>query len=166
MGQVLTGAIGLLKSNGKVIGYCKDINCSETISRGDVKGIGTIISQEKPVVAWEGTMSVSFMAINFQDDGIPDGINRTFDSIFSQILSAGSSFEDQLTLSGDGISVDVFKRVTDVIDPTTGVITPKLQPFATVPNCLITSDGFSVSEGQIATHSQSYSYLKPITFHK
>jgi hypothetical protein len=78
-------------------------------------------------------------------------------------LNGNSSFEDQLVLDVDGVQVDIFKKVSDVIDAN-GIIKPKLKPYAIVKNCLIESDSFDISDGAIAGHSQSFKYLTPLTY--
>lgn len=161
--KVLTGAIALIKVQGEVIGKMRSVRCQENIRRIPVRGIGTILPSEQAVVEWEGTLSCEFMEIEFQNSGIKNAIRRTFSNVASQVLNGNSSFEDQLILDVDGVQVDIFKKVTDVIDAN-GTIKPKLKPYAIVKNCLIESDSFDISEGSIAGHSQSFKYLVPLTY--
>lgn len=161
--KVLTGAIALIKVNGQVIGKMKGIRCQESMRRVPVRGLGTILPSEQAVTEWEGSISCDFMEILFQKTGITNAIRRIFPNIASQVLNGNASFEDQLVLDSDGVQIDVFKKVTDVIDAN-GIIKPKLLPYATIANCLIESDSFDISEGAIAGHSQSFKYLKPLTY--
>ncbi|WP_291911018.1 hypothetical protein [Chitinophaga sp. CB10] len=161
--KVFTGAIALIKSAGEVIGLMRNVTATETIRRVPVRGIGTILASEQAVTEWEGTLTCEFMEVRFDKTGIKNAIRRAFPSIGSQVLSGGTSFEDQLILDNEGVQLDIFKKVTDVIDAQ-GVIKPKLQPYASVKNCLIESDSFNISEGAIAGHNQSFKYLTPITF--
>jgi hypothetical protein len=160
--KVLTGAIALIKVDGQPIGLMKGIRCQENMRRVAVRGIGTILPSEQAVTEWEGSLSCDFMEVEFHKTGITNAIRRAFPNIASQVLNGNSSFEDQLVLDTDGVQVDIFKKVTDVIDAQ-GNIKPKLKPYAIVKNCLIESDSFDISEGSIAGHSQSFKYLLPLT---
>lgn len=162
-GPVLTGAIALIKVDGEVIGLMRGISCTENMRRLPVRGIGTIIPSEQAVTEWEGTLTCDFMEVRFEETGIKNAIRRIFPNIKSQVLNGESSFEDQLVLDVQGVQVDIFKKITDVIDAQ-GVIKPKLQPYGIVKNCLIESDSFNISEGAIAGHNQSFKYLTPLTF--
>ena len=116
------------------------------------------------VVYFSYTLTCDFMEISFQQTGIAGAIKRIFPNVASQVLNGNASFEDQLVLDTEGVQVSIFKKVTDVIDSVTGIIKPKLTPYAIVNKCLITNDSFDISEGSIASHSQSFSYLTPLTF--
>ena len=160
---VLTGAIALIKVNGEVIGKMKSVRCQEQIRRQPVRGIGTIIPSEQAVIEWEGTLSCEFMEIQFQKTGIKNAIRRIFPNIASQVGLGEPSFEDNLVLDVDGVQIDIFKKVTDVVNPD-GTIKPKLIPYATISRCLIESDSFDINEGSIAGHSQTFKYMTPLTF--
>lgn len=160
---VLTGAIALIKVQGQVIGKMKSVRCQEQIRRQPVRGIGTIIPSEQAVTEWEGTLSCEFMEIEFQKTGITNAIRRIFPNIASQVLTGNTSFEDQLVLDVDGVQIDIFKKVTDIVNPD-GTIKPKVIPYAIVKKCLIESDSFDISEGSIAGHSQSFKYMTPLTY--
>jgi hypothetical protein len=160
---VLTGAIALIKVDGEVIGKMRGIRCQENMRRLPVRGIGTVLPSEQAVTEWDGSLSCDFMEIEFQKTGIKNAIRRIFPNIASQVLNGNSSFEDQLVLDVDGVQVDIFKKVSDVIDAN-GIIKPKLKPYAIVKNCLIESDSFDISDGAIAGHSQSFKYLTPLTY--
>ena len=102
------------------------------------------------------------MEVNFAKTGITNAIRRAFPNIASQVLDGTSSFEDQLILDTEGVQVNIFKKISDVVGAD-GIIKPKLIPYAIVKNCLIESDSFDISEGSIAGHSQSFKYLVPLT---
>lgn len=164
-GSTFTGAIALIKVNGQVIGKIRNIRGQENMRRVPVRGIGTILPSEQCVTEWEGTASCDFMEVYFQTSGITNAIRRIFPNIASQVLTGDPSFEDQLVLDTDGVQIDIFKKVTDVIGAD-GIIKPKLTPYAILRNCLIESEGFDISEGSIVGHSQSFKYLTPITYPK
>jgi hypothetical protein len=159
--SVMTGAIALIKVKGNVIGKMKSIRAEESFRRQPVKGLGTIIASEYPVTDFEGTLSCEFFSIDLKNDGLTGAIMREFSNVSSRVLTGGDSFEDQMVLEETGIQIDIFKKVTDVID-TNGIIKPKLIPYASINRAFIESDSFDISEGQISGHSQRFKYLSPI----
>lgn len=162
--KVLHGSIGLIKVQGQVIGKMRSISCQENMQRQEVRGLGTILPSEAPVTMWSGTLSCEYMSVDFASEGIKNAIRRYLPNLASQVLNGSESFEDQLVLDSDrGVQVDIFKKIEDVIDAN-GNIKPKLVPYAIVRNCLIESDSFNLSEGSLAGHSQSFKYLKPLSF--
>jgi hypothetical protein len=164
--SVTTGAIALIKVSGRAVGLAKNVRISEQYSRQPVQGLGTILLSELAVTSFSGTLSCDYYLIDFQNDAFPESIDRNFNNVASQALTGGTSFEDQLTLSTLGFDFSVYKRVQDLIDPVTGVITPKVAPICTARNCFIESDSLDISEGSISGRSQSFRYLTPITYSK
>lgn len=160
--RVFTGAIALIKSGGKYIGKMKSVRVTENIRRVEVVGIGTILPSEAPVVGWAGQLTCSAMTVSFKNGIIPNAIRRKFTNAGSQALSGNVSFEDQLVLDNDGVTVEVYEKVTDIIDPVTGEIKPKIIPFVVVRQVLIESDSLDISEGAISGSDQTFKYLKPI----
>lgn len=159
--EVMHGAIALIKVNNNVIGKMKNVRVQENVRRQDVIGLGSIFLKESPVVGWTGTLSCSSFAIDLAADGIPNAFKRGFSNIVSQALSGQSSMEDQLILDSTGVDVYMFKKVEDLIDPVTKIIKPKAIAFCIVRNCLIESDSFDISEGQLSGKDQSFKYLQP-----
>lgn len=161
--QVFHGALGIIKVNGIVVGKAKNVRANENYRRVEAMGLGTIFASEAPPVAFSGTVSVGFIEVSFKKTGLPGAIKRDFENVGSQVLTGGESFEDQILLDADGITMEIYKKVEDFIDPATGNIRPKLEPYAVVRNMLIESDSFDLSEGALAGHDQSFKYLTPIT---
>lgn len=159
--RVFTGAIALIKVNGQVVGKMRSVRVQENIQRTEVRGLGTIIPDEVPATTWAGTLTCDQISISFINGGIPGGINRNFKNAVSQVLNGAASFEDQLVLDDQGVQVDLFKKVSDVID-SNGIIKPTLIPFVSVKQCFIDSDSLEVAEGGLAGHNQSYRYIQPI----
>lgn len=165
--KVLTGAIAIIKIQGIAVGKMKDISINESFGRIDVsKGLGSIYSDEFAMIKWSGTLSCSFWEVSYKLSGIKDAVHRVFGSnIASQIASGNNqeNFEDQLVLDDIGVDVDIFKKLTDVIDPVTKLIKPKAVPYATVRGLFIESDNVSINEGNVAGRNQSFRYLYPVT---
>jgi hypothetical protein len=164
--KVLTGAIAIIKVNGLAIGKMRDIRINESFRRVRVsKGLGSIFADEFAMVEWAGTISCSFFEINFKKSGINGAIARNFiaGDILSQVGAGvvNPNFEDQIVLDDVGVTIEVFKKVKDIVLPN-GLIVPDAEPYATVRGCFIESDNVNVSEGQIAGRDQSFQYLLPV----
>lgn len=160
--RVFHGSIGLIKVEGRVIGKMRSIQAQETYNRLDVQGLGTIFTSEAPVTKFNGTVSCEFMSVDFTREGIPGAIKRNLPSLASRIFDGEISLEDNISIDSDrGVQIDIFKKVEDLLLPD-GSIKPKAIPYAVIQNCLLESDSFTVSEGTVAGHSQSFKYLRPI----
>lgn len=166
--KVLTGSIAIVKVDGVAVGKMRDIRVNENFRRVRVsKGLGSIFADEFAVVEWAGTLSCSFFEINYKLSGIKNALNRVFGSnILSQISSgvATPNFEDQLVLDNVGVNVEIFKKIegAPVQTGSGDIITPSLEPYATVRQCFIESDNVNISEGQISGRDQTFQYLLPV----
>ena len=140
----------------------KSVRVTENVRRVEVVGIGTVLPSEAPVVGWAGSVSCSAMTMQFTKGVIPNGIRRKFTNVASQALAGNPSFEDNLVLDADGIDLEVYEKVTDVVDPVTGNIKPKIVPHVIVRKVLIESDSLDISEGSLSGNDQSFKYLLPV----
>jgi hypothetical protein len=152
--KVLHGAIAIVRVNGTPVGRMKDVRIQEAFQRSDVGGLGTIFTEEAPVTKFRGTLSCSFYEIDFKKSGINGAVRRD--------VQTKQEFQDQLTLAYDGVQVDIFKQIEDVIDPNTKLIKSKLTPYAIVKRCLIENDSVVITEGAAAGRDQSFQYLDPV----
>jgi hypothetical protein len=152
--KVLHGAIAIVRYNGTPIGRMKDVRLQETFQRADVGGLGTIFTEEAPVTKFRGTLSCSFYEIDYKKSGIPQVVRRD--------VQTKQEFQDQLTLNFDGVQIDIFKQIEDVVDPETRLIKSKVKPYAIVKRCLIESDSVTITEGTVAGRDQSFQYLDPV----
>ncbi len=160
--MVLTGPLAIVKVDGKAVGKIRDFRYSENIRRDEVRGLGTVMASEAPVTGWAGSLSCSTFVVDFVTAGIPGAINRLSSSVYSQVFTGGDSFEDNLVLDETGVTIELYKKVGDSVDPVTRMITPKMEPFAILQKCFIEGDGFDVSEGSLATQNQSFKVLTPV----
>jgi len=162
---VLTGAIAIIKVNGQPVGLMRNVKINESTRRIPVRGLGSLLPKEAPVVEWAGTVSCSFFEINFKKSGIPNAIRRDvgIGNAASQIATgnAQTNFEDDLALSTQGVQLDLYKKLKDIIGPT-GLIVPKIEPYAIIGRCLIESDSINIDEGNVSGRDQTFMYLDPI----
>lgn len=165
---VFSGALAVIKVNGQPVGLMRNLRISESMRRIPVRGLGAIIPSEAAVVEWAGSVSCSFFEIDYLTSGIPGAILRAvgLGNQVSKIATGNNipNFEDNLVLDTTGVELDVYKKVTDVIDKTTGLINPKIIPYAIVGRCFIESDNVTLDEGNISGRDQSFTYLDPIVF--
>lgn len=163
--QVLTGAIAVIKVNGQPIGLMRSVRVTENTRRVAVRGIGSLLPKEAPVVEWAGTVSCSFFEISYEKSGVPNAIRRDVGvgNAISQIANGNNqtNFEDNLALDTDGVQLDLYKKVKDVIS-STGLIVPKVVPYAIIGRCLIEGDNINIDDGNISGRDQNFMYLDPI----
>lgn len=170
MAKVFTGALAIIKIQGTPVGYMRNLRITEDTRRQPVRGLGTILPQEAPVVEWMGRLTCSFFEINYKESGLKNAIRRDVGvgNIASQIATGlnVSNFEDNLVLDSNGIDLDIYKKIEDVgsPDPTTGLIIPSTEVYAKITRCFIESDNINVDDGGISGRDQSFIYLDPIVF--
>lgn len=152
----MTAPLAIIKVNGVAVGKMRTIRATETIRRGRVSGLGELTPQELAALEWNGTVNCSFYSINLLDTGIPDAQNRK--------TGDAQKWIDTVLLQEDGVTVDIYKKVLDSVDATTGIATPKLELFATIVGCFIDRESFDISEGQISGQDQDFTYSEPILF--
>jgi hypothetical protein len=153
---VLTGAIAIIKSNGIPIGKMRNVRVTETIRRQDVRGIGRITVAEAPAIEHGGQITCGWYEINFNTTGVPNAIRRD--------VQTTQEFEDNVLLDDEGVQIDIYKKVSDLIDPNTGLRTAKLIPHAVITRCLIEQEDLDINEGQVSGHNQNFKFLDPITY--
>lgn len=156
--KVMHGALAIIRKNGTAIGRMRNVRWNENLQRADVRGIGTILVAEAPVVAHAGTLTCDFYEVDFSKTGLPEAIRRD--------VQTNQEFEDNVLLNHDGIQIDIFKKVEDAVDPETGLKRAKAQPYAVIRRLLIESEGADISEGAISGHNQSFKYLDPVIYPK
>lgn len=162
--RVMHGSIAIIKVGDTVIGKMRSISAQENFQRLDVQGLGTIYTQEAPVVKFTGTLTCDYMSISFANEGVKNAIRRNLPNLASRVFDEEISLEDQLSIDSDtGVQIDVFKKIEDLVNED-GTIKPKAIPYAVIRNCMIESDSFNISEGAVAGKSQSFRYLTPIQY--
>ncbi len=163
---VLSGAIAIIKVNGQAVGLMRNVRISESTRRVVIRGLGSIIPKEAPVVEWSGNVSCSFYEINYELSGIKDAIRRDVGiGNSTSLIATGNNqtnFEDNLVLDQFGVQLDVYKKLKDVIDPNSNLIVPRVTPYAVIGRCMIESDNVTIDEGNVSGRDQSFIYLDPV----
>jgi hypothetical protein len=167
--RVLTAPLCVIKVNGIAIGKMKDLRVTESIRRGKVVGLGSLVPDELPAIEWEGSMTCGFYTIDLKKSMIPGLINRTVTSI--------EQWTNTVLLQEDGVQIDIYKRVKDPKQPDSSfpnistdpnfiqrVINGKLELFASVMGCFINREAFNISESSISGRDVEIQYLQPILY--
>lgn len=167
--QTLTGAIAIIKVAGQPVGLMRNVRINESTRRVPVRGLGSIIPKEAPVVEWSGTVSCSFFEINWKKSGIKDAIRRDvgIGNAISKIATGNnqSNFEDNLVLDTVGVQLDVYKKIKGSIGAD-GLVIPGVEPYCIVGHCLIESDNVTIDEGNVSGRDQTFMYLDPVVLDK
>jgi enhancing lycopene biosynthesis protein 2 len=157
MAQTITGPIALIKINGKTIGKIRNINAAENFARGEVRGIGSLIAQEVPILSHSGTFTVESFLIDLNSEGVKELLNR-------EVISV-EQFVNSITLNEVGVDIFVYKKIPRTIDATSKLVTAiDEQPIGVLRRCFIDNASWNITEGQVSTHSQSGRFLDPILF--
>ena len=115
MDKVLTAPLALIKINGVTVGKIKNVRLQEQYQRGNVIGIGALISQEKPILGIQCSFSCSSYVISVKKLG-------TIDNPF---IARGATTTDQfvntILTQDNGVDIYVMKKGAKVIK--NGIVT-------------------------------------------
>jgi hypothetical protein len=149
----MTSARAIIKSNGVAIGYMKNLRCTETKQRADVKGIGRVYKLERPIVGGTCTWSCDFAVVDLKKTGIPNLDNKTVQSI--------TQYENTQVLLENTVDIYVYKK--DIQTIVGGIVTAVNETvFAILRDVYLDSSNWDISENQVSSMSQSGEYLNPV----
>lgn len=153
--KVLTAPLAIIKIKGTTVGKLKNIRVQENYQRGDVRGIGALISQEKPILGIQCSFSCSSYVISVAKLG-------TIDNPF---VLRGATTTDQFVntvLTQDsGVDIYIMKKGAKTVS--NGIVTEASEEnLFVIKNAFLTSNSFDIQEGQIAGSDLSGEYLEPI----
>jgi hypothetical protein len=160
--KVMTAPLAIIKTLDNIeIGKCKNIRVTESYTRADVRGLGKLTADEKPVTAFNGTFSAAFYTINMKKFGSIDssklGLNRNTGDV--------TTFVNTLILNETPFNICIYKKKALVTDATTGIVTSAgEEEFAIINNIFIDSNSFDISEGNVSGQDLSGTYTEPILF--
>lgn len=155
--RTMTSPLAIVKMGNRVIGKMKNIRVTETFRRGDVRGLGNLISTEKPLLGIDCTLSCSYVLVDLKQAGIKDAVKRDVGTV--------QNFVNTILLNEQGVDIYIYKKEATIIDQTTGVVLDTGEgDFAVVRQAFVESQGFDISEGAIAGSDCSFTYLEPILY--
>lgn len=153
----MTSPLAIIKIGTKTIGRMKNIRVTESFRRGDVRGLGELISQEKPILGIDCTLSCSYFLIDLKQAGIADAVKRDVGTV--------QNFVNTVLFNEQGIDIYIYKKEAATIDPQTGVVLSTNEAdFAVIKGAFPESQNFDISEGSIAGSDCTFTYLEPILY--
>ena len=154
-GQVLTAPLAIIKIKGTVVGKIKNLRIQEQYQRGNVMGIGALISSEKPILGIKCSFSASSYVVSVKKLG-------TIDNPFViRGASTTEQFVNTVLMQDNGVDIYVMKKGAKVI--TNGIVTEATEEnLFVIKNAFLTSNSFDLNEGQISGSDLSGEYLEPI----
>lgn len=167
--HVLTSPLAIISVGGIRIGKMKNIRVTETLRRGRVVGIGSLVPDELPVLEWSGTLSCEFFCIDMKKSMIPGAINRITQNL--------EDWTNTVLLQEQGVDIDILKRVKNPQQPDAAftnvspdpnypqrVINGTFEIFASIKGNFLTREGFDISEGAISGRNVEFEYTTPIIY--
>jgi hypothetical protein len=159
--KTMTSALAVIKIAGEPVGRMRSIRVTESFRRGDVRGLGEVISQEKPVIGWDGSLTCSFYTIDLKRLGTVASKKWGFNRQTGDLLK----FVNTFILNEVGIDIYIYKKFADSVDPTTGLVTAVGDgDFAVIEKAFPNNQSFDISEGAISGTDATFDYLHPILF--
>lgn len=161
---VITAPLAIVIANGVPVGKLRDVTVNETISRARVVGLGQLMADELPPMAWTGTLSGSFYLTDLKRM-FPSTNPNLYDPL-RRDTGTDQAFADTLILQeqiNGGFQIDMFRKVADVI--TNGIVTgTTLELISSIRGCYVSRDGFNVAEGQVGMRTVEFEYSRPILY--
>lgn len=155
MDKVLTAPLALIKIKGVTVGKIKNLRVQEQYQRGNVMGIGSLISQEKPILGIQCSFTCSSYVVSVKKLG-------TIDNPF---VLRGATTTDQFVntvlTQDNGVDIYVMKKGAKTL--VNGIVTEASEEnLFVIKNAFLTSQNFDIQEGQISGSDMSGEYLEPI----
>lgn len=157
--RVMTAPLAIIRINSVVVGKMKGLRLTESIRRGRVTGLGTLVPSEIPAIEWSGSLTCDSYTINFNRLANVErkGTFRNTTSI--------EEWQNALLLQEDGLEISIQRKAKDgEIDPETGMVKAKYETFALVKGAFATREGFDIQEGQISGRNTEFEYINPVLF--
>jgi len=155
MEKVLTAPLALIKIKGVTVGKIKNLRVQEQYQRGNVMGIGALISQEKPILGIQCSFTCSSYVVSIKKLG----------SIDNPFVVRGATTTEQFvnTVLTQDFGVDIYimkKGAKTIVD---SIVTEASEEnLFVIKNAYLTSQSFDIQEGQISGSDMSGEYSEPI----
>lgn len=155
MDKVLTAPLALIKIGGVTVGKIKNLRVQEQYQRGNVMGIGALISQEKPILGIQCSFTCSSYVISIKKLG-------TIDNPFvTRGATTTEQFVNTVLTQDNGVDIYIMKKGAKNI--VNGIVTEASEEnLFVIKNAFLTSQSFDIQEGQISGSDMSGEYLEPI----
>lgn len=156
--KTMTAPLAIIEIGGVAVGKIKNLRVTENIQRGDVRGLGTLVSNEKPVLG----INCSFTASSYMVDLTKLGtVNNPF--VKRSVSDSIQTFQNTLLLQESGVNIHLYRKIAKTTDQTTGLVTETdKEKIGIIYNAFMDSQSFDITEGQISGMDISGTYLDPI----
>lgn len=155
MEKVLTAPLAIIKIKGETVGKIRNLRVQEQYQRGDVRGLGALISNEKPILGINCSFSASAYVISVKKLG-------TIDNPF--VLRGASTkeqFVNTVLMQDNGVDIYIMKKGAKQI--VNGIVTEvEEKNLFVIKDAFLTSMDFDIQESQISSSNLSGEYLQPI----
>jgi len=153
--NVLTAPLALIKIKGVTVGKIKNIRLQEQFQRGDVRGLGALLSSEVPILSIQCTFNCDSYVIS------PKKLGTIDNPFVMRGVSVKDQFVNTLLLQESGVDIYIMKKGAKTI--LNGVVTDIEDiNFFVVKDSYMDSQSFDIQESQISGSSLSGRYLTPV----
>lgn len=153
--RVMTAPLAVIKIGGQVVGKIKNIRVQEQYQRGSIRGIGSLLEKERPILAVNCTFSCSAYTISIKKLG-------TLDNPFVlRGVKSTEQFVNTVLMQDNGIDIYIMKKNATTIE--NGIVTEAgEEEFLVLRECYMESQSFDISEQSIGGTDVSGTYINPI----
>ena len=158
--QTFTAPKAYITIENKVAGYVRNITFTENIQRTDIRGLGNLYPVEVPAVSAGCTFNVDMFFIDFQRPVVKSLLNR---------CGGTEALINTLSLGDLPFSINIYSRQVKAIDNNSKLVTevdPAGKEIASLKNCFVDSQNWTLAEGGIASMTTSGRYITPVSFNQ
>ena len=155
MDKVLTAPLALIKISGVTVGKIKNLRVQEQYQRGNVMGIGALISSEKPILGIQCSFTCASYVVSVKKLGSLDN------PFVLRGATTTEQFVNTVLTQDQGVDIYIMKKGAKTI--VNGIVTEASEEnLFVIKNAFLTSQSFDIQEGQISGSDMSGEYLEPI----
>lgn len=154
--QTFTAPKAYIMIENQPAGYIRNLTFTENIQRAEVRGLGSLYSQEVPAVSAANTFNVDMFFIDFRQPVIKKMINR---------LGGAQALMNTLSIGELPISINIYKKEIKSQDSNSKLITEVDKTgteIAILRDCYIDSQNWTLAEAGIASLGTAGRYLSPV----
>ena len=152
--RVMTAPLAVIKIGGQVVGKIKNIRIQEQYQRGSVRGIGSLLEKEKPILAVNCSFNADAYTISLKKLG-------TIDNPFVlRGVKSTEQFVNTVLMQDNGIDIYIMKKNATTVE--NGIVTEAgEEEFVVIRECYLESQSFDISEQNISGSQVSGTYINP-----
>lgn len=152
--RVMTAPLAVIKIGGQVVGKIKNIRVQEQYQRGSVRGIGSLLEKERPLLAVNCSFSADAYTISLKKLG-------TIDNPFVlRGVKSTEQFVNTVLMQDNGIDIYIMKKNAVTVE--NGIVTEASEEeFVVIRECYLESQSFDISEQNISGTQVSGTYINP-----